>query len=47
MAGGKREATARDRVEAVFAQLGLAADTRAEEIAPNRFVELEQAFAAG
>jgi 16S rRNA (adenine1518-N6/adenine1519-N6)-dimethyltransferase len=47
MAGGKREATARERVEAVFARLGLAADARAEDIPPDRFVELEQAFAAG
>lgn len=45
MAGGKREATARGRVEAVFARLGLPADVRAEDIAPDRFVELEQAFA--
>jgi 16S rRNA (adenine1518-N6/adenine1519-N6)-dimethyltransferase len=47
IAGGKREATAKERVEAVFARLGLAADTRAEDLSPDRFVELEQAFAAG
>ena len=47
MAGGKREPTARERVGAVFARLGLAEDARAEDIPPDRFVELEQVFAAG
>jgi 16S rRNA (adenine1518-N6/adenine1519-N6)-dimethyltransferase len=46
MAGGKREAAARERVERVFASLDLAPDTRAEEIPPDRFVHLEQTFAA-
>jgi len=46
MAGGKREATARERVEAVFTSLGLAPDTRAEDIPPDRFILLERAFAA-
>jgi len=47
MAGGKREAAARDRVEAVFARMGLAMDARAEDIPPDEFVALERAFAAG
>jgi 16S rRNA (adenine1518-N6/adenine1519-N6)-dimethyltransferase len=46
IAGGKREATARDRVEAVFASLGLAPDARAEDIPPDQFVVLERVFAA-
>ncbi|MFM7108070.1 MAG: 16S rRNA (adenine(1518)-N(6)/adenine(1519)-N(6))-dimethyltransferase RsmA [Planctomycetaceae bacterium] len=46
MAGGKREAAAREAVEAVFATLGLGPDARAEEIGPDGFVALERAFAA-
>jgi len=46
LAGGKREATAREAVERSFAALGLGADARAEEIAPDDFVRLEREFHA-
>lgn len=46
LAGGKREAAAREAVDAVFATLGLGPDARAEEIGPDGFVALERAFAA-
>ena len=46
IAGGKREATAREAVERVFAALGLGPDARAEDITPDDFVRMERAFAA-
>jgi 16S rRNA (adenine1518-N6/adenine1519-N6)-dimethyltransferase len=46
VAGGKREAGARAAVEHVFETLGLRAEARAEDIPPDGFVRLEQAFAA-
>jgi len=46
LAGGKGSDTARSRVERAFAAVGLGPDARAEEIDPDRFVRLEQAFFA-
>jgi 16S rRNA (adenine1518-N6/adenine1519-N6)-dimethyltransferase len=46
MAGGKASDAAREQVAAAFAAVGLGPDARAEEIDPNRFVQLEQAFYA-
>jgi 16S rRNA (adenine1518-N6/adenine1519-N6)-dimethyltransferase len=46
MAGGKGSEAARERVERAFAGVGLGPDARAEEIDPDRFVRLEQAFFA-
>ena len=36
-----------DEIDAIFADLGLAADARAEDIPPDQFVRLERAFALG
>jgi len=47
IAGGKRSAGSRARVERVYEQMGFAADVRAEEIPPDDFVRLEGVFAAG
>jgi 16S rRNA (adenine1518-N6/adenine1519-N6)-dimethyltransferase len=44
MAGGKASDAARERVARAFAAVGLGPDARAEEIDPDRFVQLEQAF---
>jgi 16S rRNA (adenine1518-N6/adenine1519-N6)-dimethyltransferase len=44
MAGGKGTDAAKGRVASAFAALGLGPDARAEEIPPDRFVALEQAF---
>ncbi len=46
MAGGKRTEAARAAVDAVYGTLGLGPDARAEDIAPDDFVRLEQVFAA-
>ncbi|MFM8733601.1 MAG: 16S rRNA (adenine(1518)-N(6)/adenine(1519)-N(6))-dimethyltransferase RsmA [Pirellulales bacterium] len=46
IAGGKQTAAARERVERTYAALGLAADIRAEDIAPDDFVRLAQEFHA-
>ncbi|MFM9025100.1 MAG: 16S rRNA (adenine(1518)-N(6)/adenine(1519)-N(6))-dimethyltransferase RsmA [Planctomycetaceae bacterium] len=46
MAGGKREAAAREAVDRVFAALALGPDARAEDLPPDEFVRLEHAFAA-
>jgi 16S rRNA (adenine1518-N6/adenine1519-N6)-dimethyltransferase len=44
MAGGKGSDDAKARVAAAFAALGLGPQARAEEISPEGFVALEQAF---
>lgn len=44
LAGGKQQAAAVEAVDAVYAALGLHATIRAEEIPPDRFVELESEF---
>ncbi|MDA1039939.1 MAG: 16S rRNA (adenine(1518)-N(6)/adenine(1519)-N(6))-dimethyltransferase RsmA [Planctomycetota bacterium] len=44
MAGGKQQPAAVEAVEAVYAAFGLGATTRAEEIPPDQFVELEREF---
>jgi 16S rRNA (adenine1518-N6/adenine1519-N6)-dimethyltransferase len=44
MAGGKQQPAAVEAVDAVYAALGLGATTRAEEISPDQFVELEREF---
>ena len=44
MAGGKGETGVREGVDALFAALGLSADVRAEELAPERLVRLEKEF---
>jgi 16S rRNA (adenine1518-N6/adenine1519-N6)-dimethyltransferase len=44
MAGGKGTDAAKARVAAAFADLGLGPEARAEEISPEGFVALEQAF---
>lgn len=44
LAGGKRSDDGRERVARVYAALGLPSDVRAEEIPPDEFVRLEQAF---
>lgn len=46
MAGGRRDAGSRATVDAVFTACGLGPQTRAEDITPDAFVELERAFAA-
>ncbi|MFN7811445.1 MAG: ribosomal RNA small subunit methyltransferase A, partial [Planctomycetia bacterium] len=46
LAGGEKE-RAREAIDAIFADLGLAADARAEDIPPDQFVRLERAFALG
>lgn len=46
MAGGKASDVAKARVAATFEAVGLGPDARAEEIDPDRFVKLEQAFYA-
>lgn len=46
LAGGKGSPEARARVEAAYAAVGLGPEARAEEIDPDRFVLLEQAFHA-
>ena len=47
LAGGKGNDAAKARVEAAYAALGLGPDARAEEISPDRFVELDRVFHAG
>lgn len=44
MAGGKGSDAARHKVAQAYAAVGLGPDARAEEIDPDRFVRLEQAF---
>ena len=44
LAGGRRTAAARGLVEELYATLGLPADVRAEDLPPERFVELERIF---
>ena len=44
MAGGKGEAGVREGVDAIYARLGFGADVRAEELAPERLVVLEEEF---
>jgi 16S rRNA (adenine1518-N6/adenine1519-N6)-dimethyltransferase len=46
MAGGKHRPGAREAIDAVYADVGLDESIRAEDIPPDRFVELERAFAA-
>ncbi|MFM8633527.1 MAG: 16S rRNA (adenine(1518)-N(6)/adenine(1519)-N(6))-dimethyltransferase RsmA [Planctomycetia bacterium] len=46
MAGGKQRADAAARVDAVYATLGLEPSIRAEDIPPDRFIDLEREFAA-
>lgn len=46
MAGGKQHPAAVEAVEAVYAALGFDATIRAEDIPPDRFVDLEQLFFA-
>jgi len=46
MAGGKASVAAKQRVAAALAAVGLGDTARAEEIPPDRFVMLEQAFYA-
>jgi 16S rRNA (adenine1518-N6/adenine1519-N6)-dimethyltransferase len=47
MAGGKGSPEAHSRVEAALAAITAGPETRAEELSPERFVVLEQAFYAG
>lgn len=47
LAGGKGSEAAKAHVAAVYAALGLGPDTRAEEISPDRFVDLDRVFHAG
>lgn len=44
LAGGKQNPAAVEAVDRVYAALGLDATIRAEDISPDRFVELEQVF---
>jgi 16S rRNA (adenine1518-N6/adenine1519-N6)-dimethyltransferase len=44
MAGGKQNAASRDTVARVYETMGFAESVRAEEISPDAFVRLEQAF---
>ena len=44
LAGGKQNASARDTVAGVYETMGFDESVRAEEIAPEAFVRLEQAF---
>jgi len=46
LAGGKQTDAARDRVERLYAALGLPSDVRAEDIPPDDFVGLVKAFHA-
>jgi len=46
MAGGKADPRARPRAEAAMAAVGLGTSARAEEVDPDRFVELERGFYA-
>ncbi len=46
LAGGKGSDAAKARVAAAYAALGLGPDARAEEISPDRFVELDRVFHA-
>jgi 16S rRNA (adenine1518-N6/adenine1519-N6)-dimethyltransferase len=46
LGGGKGSPEARARVEAAYTAVGLGPEARAEEISPERFVVLEQAFYA-
>jgi 16S rRNA A1518/A1519 N6-dimethyltransferase RsmA/KsgA/DIM1 with predicted DNA glycosylase/AP lyase activity len=46
MAGGKKTDTAHAAVDRAYAALGLAANARAEDIAPDDFVRLVRAFDA-
>ncbi len=47
LAGGKSSEAAKAHVAAAYAQLGLGPDARAEEISPDRFVDLDRVFHAG
>ena len=47
LAGGKGSEAAKAHVAAAYAQLSLGPDTRAEEISPDRFVDLDRVFHAG
>ena len=44
MAGTRQKSTAKERVEKVFTAMGFEPTVRAEEIAPDAFVRLEQTF---
>jgi 16S rRNA (adenine1518-N6/adenine1519-N6)-dimethyltransferase len=44
LAGGKQQAAAVEAVDALYASLGLDATIRAEDISPDRFVDLEREF---
>ena len=44
LAGGKQQPAAVAAVDALYATLGLDASIRAEDISPDRFVELEREF---
>jgi 16S rRNA A1518/A1519 N6-dimethyltransferase RsmA/KsgA/DIM1 with predicted DNA glycosylase/AP lyase activity len=44
MAGGKKNDAARDTVAHVYETMGFNESVRAEEISPDAFVQLEQAF---
>jgi 16S rRNA (adenine1518-N6/adenine1519-N6)-dimethyltransferase len=44
LAGGKQQAAAVDAVDALYASLDLDATIRAEDISPDRFVDLEREF---
>jgi len=44
MAGGKQNPSAKAVVDAIFAEMGFAPGTRAEEISPDRFVILHHTF---
>ena len=44
MAGGKQDVASRDTVASVYETMGFDESVRAEEISPDAFVRLEQAF---
>jgi 16S rRNA (adenine1518-N6/adenine1519-N6)-dimethyltransferase len=44
LAGGKQQAAAVEAIDALYASLGLDATIRAEDISPDRFVDLEREF---
>jgi 16S rRNA (adenine1518-N6/adenine1519-N6)-dimethyltransferase len=46
MAGGKQRPGAREAIDGVYAEMGLDETIRAEAIPPDRFVDLERAYAA-